>query len=120
MTYLIFGNGWMGNLIKEYLGENARIWSGRDINALMVNAEFSYFDVWINAAGKTNIDWCEKNKHSTLMSNVIGAANLAFAARDQKKKLVHLSSACIFESKNKKDIKYEDANPSPKCFYAET
>lgn len=120
MKYLIFGNGWIGNTLKDYLGDNAHLWEG-DINdfSLMDTNLFDY-DVWINTAAKTNIDWCEKNKGATFNSNVLGAWELASQAKNHEKKYVFISSGCIFQSKDINDIKYEDDIPNPQCWYAWT
>lgn len=118
MKYLIFGNGWLGNRIKQYLGDKAIMYYGGihdpDLGEVLKG------DVWINTAAKTNIDWCEENKMKTLDTNVLGAVHLANLAKKYKKKYVFFSSACIFESKDREDVKYEDSIPNPACFYAET
>ena len=118
MRYLIIGNGWIGNHLKEYLGEDSQIWDGRIEE--FPTEYLPTFDVLINCAAKTQIDWVEKNKNESLSINALCAGNLAQFCKEEGKKYVFMSSACIFESKNKEDIKYEETTPNPKCFYAET
>lgn len=118
--YLILGNGWIANLLKNHLGDKARIYDGKFIGGFIGGHIFQEYDVMINTIAKTNIDWCEKNKLETFETNTILAASLADKAKQDGKKYVFISSACIFESKNKKDIKYEDSKPNPQCFYALT
>ena len=120
---IIFGNGWLGNLIKGYYKNNATV-SGlnildyKSIDGTLVSLKDH--DVIINAAAKTNIDWIENNKYDAALTNIIGATQLAYLAKRHGKKYVFFSSACIFESKDLKDIKFEDSKPNPQCFYAET
>src|SRR3990167_8342673 len=118
MKYLIIGDGWIGNLLKAYLGDKATIFQGK-INDF--NSEIGeQYDVWINTAAKTQIDWVEKNREEAFDVNAIQANYLASMAKECGKKYVFFSSACIFESSDINDIKYEDSEPNPKCFYAET
>ena len=118
MKYLTFGDGWIGNLLKAYLGDKATIFQGK-INDF--NSEIGeQYDVWINTAAKTQIDWVEKNREEAFDVNAIQANYLASMAKECGKKYVFFSSACIFESSDINDIKYEDSEPNPKCFYAET
>lgn len=116
MKYILYGNGWMAGLIKDYLREDAFISNEKtnEVFALDVG-----FDVVIDLAAHTNIDWCENNKNQTLQDNVLGAVNLARICKNLNKKYVFFSSGCIFESKNENDWKDENSQPNPQCFYAE-
>ena len=119
MTILVLGNGWIGSILKEYLKADAfgpKLTDGMNIPESIWNR----YDVIINTIAKTNIDWCEKNKVETANVNITLAVNLAERCVKTGKKYVFFSSACIFESKNSRDIKYEDSTPNPACFYAKT
>ena len=120
MKYLILGNGWLGNLLKEYLGEDARLYGEKMTPYDFDHHIFNEYDVLINAIAKTNIDWCELNKVEALQTNALLPYILSKVVNFNDKKYVFLSSACIFESKNIDDIKYEDSIPNPACFYART
>lgn len=111
MKILIVGNGWLGNILKNYLKADITTARIEDIN------EPLDYDVVINTAAKTSIDWCETHREECFTSNVLMAIKLA---KLTKGKFVQFSSACVFESKNPKDIKYEDSIPNPQCFYSET
>jgi dTDP-4-dehydrorhamnose reductase len=112
-------NGWIGTIFKNYC-------KGRNINVLTTTENINDIQslpqsvALVNFAAKTSIDWCEKNKVEAFNSNVIGAVHLANLCKGCGVKYVFISSACIFDSKDEKDIKYEDSKPSPKCFYTET
>ncbi|OGJ60231.1 hypothetical protein A2635_05710 [Candidatus Peribacteria bacterium RIFCSPHIGHO2_01_FULL_51_9] len=113
---LIVGNGWVGNMMKEYLHAEM---SAQRLEEL-TEALISKYDVIINTAGKTNIDWCERNKSEALAINAVSAADLARVCGKLRKKYVFMSSACIFESIDEDDWKDEYSTPNPACFYALT
>ena len=116
MKVLIMGGGFIGKLLKQYL-KNA------DIDERRISGpegiDFSDYDVVVNAIAKTDIDWCEKNKNECFYSNVLVATHLARLCKEQGKRYVFLSSACVFESKNG-EVYAEDHKPNPACFYTET
>ena len=116
MNILIFGNGWLGAMLAKAYG--ADIFPGR---LEQVTADdLRPYDVVINTAAKTSIDWCEENKAEALACNAIYAATLADLCDRQDIRYVYISSACIFESADEMDVKYETSAPNPKCFYAVT
>lgn len=117
LKYLIFGGGWLGKRLCNYLGEYSQI-NKNDITRSPLESYDSKFNIWINTAAKTKIDWCEKNKWETFQINTIAAIKLAILAYQMKKKYVFLSSACVFQSNDKNDIKDEFSKPNPQCFYA--
>ena len=116
MKTLIVGNGWIGNILKEYF--EADICPKYIVD--ITDADLDPYSIIINTAGKTDIDWVEQNKISSLYSNTLSAIVLAKMCKRLGKKYVFFSSACIFQSKDEDDIKYEDSEPNPQCFYSET
>ena len=127
-TFLIYGLGWIGSLLKQYLeeaGHNVEVGEG-DINS--VSFIPGNIDVVINTAASTNIDWCEAHKTTAFWNNVLGSVNLAKVCRDTCK-YVFFSSACIFKSypefvseEEAKTAQHfvEEDKPNPQCFYTET
>lgn len=113
---LILGNGWLGNILKEYLGAEMSIARLEDLDETVI----SNYNVVINTAAKTNIDWCEQNKAEALTINAMDATKIAEVCANTGAKYVFISSACVFESKDESDIKTEDSAPNPGCFYAFT
>lgn len=119
MKVLVLGNGWLGQQIAEFL--EADKYEARIYDPSFLNEEkYAEYDVWINAIGKTNIDWCEKNKREAFAVNAALATDIAQIARDKGIRYVYLSSACVFESSSLHDEKFEDSTPNPQCFYART
>ena len=123
---LIYGDGWLGNRLNDYFNEqkgSSSMIEKTDIRAVGMSpikdlTNFNECDVVINAVAKTDIDWCEKNKNETFGINTLAAANIAGLCKDHGKLHVFISSACIFESKDKEDVKTEESIPNPQCFYA--
>lgn len=118
---LVLGNGWLGKRIAkafdaQCLPDNFRLTTGTEIPEFL----WKHFDVLINCIGKTNIDWCENNKRECFNVNTIIANNLSALCKANGKKYVYISSACVFESKNKEDKKFEDSPVNPQCFYSKT
>lgn len=105
MKYLIFGNGYLGNKFKKFLGNEARI-SNADIGNIEEVRRVLKKEkpkVIINCAGKTgrpNIDWCEDNKEETMYSNVVGPLVLAKACSENNVFMVHIGSGCIYQGDN--------------------
>lgn len=105
MRYLIFGNGYLGNKFKKYLGKDASITSVDIGNIDKVNKilKTKKPNVVINCAGKTgrpNIDWCEDHKEETMYSNVVGPLVLAKKCLDNKIFMVHIGSGCVYQGDN--------------------
>ncbi|MEK7606996.1 MAG: sugar nucleotide-binding protein [Patescibacteria group bacterium] len=127
MRILIFGKGQLGNAYQEYFGAlegwKTSFAEGVDIRnpaAVGEALDREKPDVALNAAAKTNIDWCEENQLECFDINTRGAD---MAARECQKRgvyLVHISSGCVQESKTANDVHTEEDAPNPLCFYSWT
>jgi len=96
---LVFGKGWMGNRIADYLG---CVLSERKITTYEdVQAEIDRFKpkALINCVGHfgRNVDSCEDDKTRTLMAHTFIPLLIAEGAVRNALKLVHLSSGCIYQ-----------------------
>src|SRR3989338_5642838 len=97
---LIFGKGQLGTFYRDYfIASGAEVASpvGDIRNAAFVDGAVKAFgpDLALNAAAKTNIDWCELNKTEAFEINTLGADNIAQAAAAAGAYLVHISSGCV-------------------------
>lgn len=119
MRILIVGDGYLGNRMKRECFPTATIYQGERL-ATDIGKVAENYDCIINAAAKTNIDWCEKNKVECYLSNVQLAADLADLCQQQGKRYVFISSGCIFESLSDTDWKDESSYPNPGCYYGLT
>jgi len=113
MNILVIGNGFIGKPLAEKLNAFTTQKRLHELTEL----DLSNFDVVINTAAKTNIDWCDKNREETFDTNVTQAVRLA---KMVKGKYVFFSSGCIFKSENPNQINYENSVPNPQCFYTYT
>jgi len=122
---LIIGRGQLGTFYKEYFEsrgietEAVRV-EIRDLEEIRKAIADSGADVIVNCAAKTDIDWCERNRTEAFEINTLGADNIAVAASEAGKYLLHISSGCVQESLSADDVKDEDDVPNPVCFYAWT
>lgn len=116
MNILVVGNGWLGNIIKDYFDCDITPLRIKDISDVVIDP----YDVVINTAAKTNIDWCEQNQDEAYASNTRDAVALEELCHKQKTKYVFISSACIFQSNSITDVKVESSTPDPQCYYAQT
>jgi 3,5-epimerase/4-reductase len=128
MKGLVFGRGFLGTRLGDYLGyeiigrERADATNVSQIEKVL-DSEIP--DVVINAVGKTgrpNIDWCETHKEETVLANISAAANLAAECSKRNIYFVHLGSGCIYDGDNDGKGFSEEDEPNfygPQ-FYAKT
>lgn len=109
MNLLIYGTGFIGSALARRLGAEDgsgvhRIKFGRcrleHASDLLAEIAGSDADWVINAAGRCgtpNVSWCETHQPQSLLSNVVGAYNLAVVCDTAGRRLAHISSACLYE-----------------------
>jgi dTDP-4-dehydrorhamnose reductase len=123
---LIFGNGQIGNFYLDYFKKQDDykvIMSKKDITKFaIVEKEINEIEpsIVINTAAKTNLEWIKDNKLEAFNVNVLAADNLAKICDKNNIYYIFLSSGCIFESKDKNDVKNEQSVASPQAFYSWT
>jgi dTDP-4-dehydrorhamnose reductase len=74
--------------------------------------------VIINAAGATNVDWCEQHRDEAWKVNVVGVENLIEAARRVGAHLIHISTDYVFDGK--RGPYSEEDTPSPLSYYGKS
>lgn len=109
---IVFGKGFLGTRISEYLGLKS---VGREHNPVNYMALENFLsetkpEFVINAigatgkptslTGKASVDWCETHKDETIESNVLVAANIGQACTKLGIYMVHLGSGCIYQGNN--------------------
>lgn len=125
MRVLIVGNGQVGRGLRESLQDVQVLdWNGRleELSSGLLR-ELSP-DAVINAAGKTDLAWCENNPREAFRINVEAAYALyeSILWMDSDCRFIHFSSGCIWDGPY--DASGQpfgpDAPPSPASFYAWT
>ncbi len=122
---LIFGRGQLGTFYKDHFeSKGVEVATPkvdiRNLDAVREAVTEACPDVVVNCAAKTNIDWCEQNKTEAFEVNTLGADNVAAAADEAGKYLLHISSGCVQESLTADDVKNEEDKPNPLCYYSWT
>jgi dTDP-4-dehydrorhamnose reductase len=77
------------------------------------------FDLLINCAALTNVDYCESHRDEAFLINALGPRLLAEICSEKSAKMVHISTDYVFDGK--KDAPYiEEDPPAPLSVYAES
>ena len=130
-TVVVIGcNGFIGSRIIDKLNSQFTL-IGLGHNEIDITDKAKVFDVlgslncdWIiHAAAKAHIDNCEKDRlmgeeSDSWKVNVEGSNNIALACAKFGKRLLFLSTECVFDGK--KRFKKESDKPNPINWYGET
>lgn len=118
MNMLVLGGGFLGKRIAEEFDAEIlteRIKNANDLSEAISRNVMEWPDVIVNCIGKTgrpNVDWCEKNKAETYVSNVHVPYLLAEFCKRHDIKLVHISSGCVYQGDNQKNGWGEEDEPN--------
>jgi dTDP-4-dehydrorhamnose reductase len=122
---LLIGRGQVGTELNERLHDvELHWWDGRieDVTRKMLQSLTP--DVVVNAAGKTDLLWCENNAREAFTSNVEAPVELYKRILTAKKpvRFIHLSSGCIWDGPyDENGDAFEPMSaPSPASYYAWT
>jgi dTDP-4-dehydrorhamnose reductase len=122
---LLIGKGQVGTELSERLHNiDLHWWDGRieDVTGEIVQSLMP--DVIINAAGKTDLLWCENNAREAFASNVEAPVELykRILAANKPIRFIHLSSGCIWDGPyDESGSAFEPMSvPSPASYYAWT
>jgi dTDP-4-dehydrorhamnose reductase len=122
---LLIGRGQIGSaLARDMTGFDVHVWQ-HDIDDLSREVlETVAPDAVINAAGKTDLAWCEANAREAIRSNLEAPVRLyrRILSCDIDIRFIHFSSGCIWDGPYTKDGKpfTPDSLPSPACLYSWT
>lgn len=77
------------------------------------------FDALVNAAGVTNVDWCETHREEAQVSNATGPELIARLCHARGAKMVHVSTDYVFDGKTRRPLSESD-EPCPSNVYGRT
>ena len=86
------------------------------IRSVLLETEF---DLLINCAALTNVDYCESNRKEAFLVNVKLPACWRKSASDKTAKLVHFSTDYVFDGKQRTPYT-EEEKPAPLSVYGES
>jgi dTDP-4-dehydrorhamnose reductase len=129
MKIIVIGKGQVGTAVKDALSDHAIYHWTQDIDELTseeilrINPE-----AIINAAGKTDLKWCEENARETFRCNVEAPVSLYQRITSHNKKsssqirFLHFSSGCIWDGPYDADGKpFTPDHPArPAAYYSWT
>jgi len=120
MRKLIFGSGKVPSVIKD--SDTVVVprvtCDVTDYTQVLRQIASNNPDVVINCAAKTNLEFCEEDKKTAYEVNTLGAINVLHAAAYHSKKVVHISSGCLFDGNH--FVATEETNPTPSVWYTYT
>ncbi|KAL7626003.1 hypothetical protein AAE478_002772 [Parahypoxylon ruwenzoriense] len=103
-TFLMFGNGWIANQIKDILLEQgktiimskARTESREQVLSELIKHKPTRVINCAGTRGTPNVDWCEDHKIETVRSNILGVLNVVDTCYQLGIHITHVGSACIY------------------------
>ena len=125
MKILLIGRGQIGSaLARDLNGFDVHVWT-HDIDDLTRDAlEVIAPDAVINAAGKTDLAWCEANAREAIRSNLEAPVRLyqRILKLEKSIRFIHFSSGCVWDGPYDPDGKpfTPDSPPTPACLYSWT
>jgi len=125
MNILIIGKGQVGSILIDALTDyNVTLWQHSLIDLNLNELAKLSPDVVINAAGKTELLWCETHAREAFHSNVEAPIAVYRAVRSLNDKafFIQFSSGCIWDGPYRSDGKpFEPYDPpTPAAFYSWT
>jgi dTDP-4-dehydrorhamnose reductase len=122
---LLIGRGQVGTELQQRLRDVDLRWWDRRIEGVDSEVLDSLKpDVVINAAGKTDLRWCEDHAREAFSSNVEAPVELfkRIIASTRDIRFIHLSSGCIWDGPfDEEGLPFEPlSTPSPASYYAWT
>lgn len=127
MRIVIIGaNGRLGAaLAREYQGAfSAKAFARSKLDLGKLNQIQSVlaaieFDLLLNCAALTNVDYCESHREEAFLINAEGPRRVAEICKEKSAKLVHISTDYVFDGKQ--NVPYiEKDSPAPLSVYAQS
>ncbi|ERF68062.1 hypothetical protein EPUS_08498 [Endocarpon pusillum Z07020] len=112
--FLMFGNGWIANLMKDILLEQgktiimskARIESREQVLSELTKHKPTRVINCASTRGTPNVDWCEDHKVETVRSNILGVLNVVDTCFQLGIHVTQIGSACIY-TLSEEEIKHQ-------------
>lgn len=119
---LIVGQGHLGSYIYHNLPDCLAQITDKRLDDPKLVFELADYDILINTAAKTRLEWCEEFAEEAFKTNVRDAVELAKYCLSLETKFIQLSSGCVWNgpfNPNGDPFEPEDT-PTPSSHYAVT
>ena len=120
---IVVGRGQVGKHLANFINDHfPTLWWCDDIETLDAQ-RLSHLGplAVVNAAGKTDLQWCEENAREAFRCNVSAPLGLLRACQFNHVPLIHLSSGCIWDGPYIRGLGFKpEDRPTPASYYAWT
>jgi nucleoside-diphosphate-sugar epimerase len=125
MKILLIGKGQIGSaLARDLTAFDVHVWPHDMDDLTRDTLEVIAPDAIINAAGKTDLAWCESNAREAIRSNLEAPVHLyeRILRSDKPIRFIHFSSGCVWDGPYNADGQpfTPDMQPTPACLYSWT
>ncbi len=110
------GDGMVGSYVDFGIKTNRRSLDITDLKETLMVVEKYKPDAILNLAAETDVDRCERDPEYAYLVNSVGAYHIAYAAHKFGAKLIHVSTAGVFDGKKERPYE-EDDIPNPQNYY---
>ncbi len=124
MKILVIGSGGrLGAAVSRHLEKSHEVTGYRrqdldlqDSTALLKTLTNQKFDVLINCAAVTSVDYCEDHEEEAMAVNALAPAMMAAACAEKRARLFHVSTDYVFDGKSP-NPRREEETPNPLGIY---
>ncbi len=109
-------DGMVGSYVDFGIRTNHRSLDITDLKETMAVVEKYRPDAILNLAAETDVDRCERDPEYAYLVNGVGAYHVAYAAHKFGAKLIHVSTAGVFDGKKESPYNEDDV-PNPQNYY---
>lgn len=109
-------DGMVGSYVDFGIKTNHRSLDITDLKETLAVMEKYRPDAILNLAAETDVDRCERDPEYAYLVNGVGAYHVAYAARKFGAKLIHVSTAGVFDGKKESPYNEDDV-PNPQNYY---
>lgn len=119
---IVVGQGQVGTaLVGRLLQDFPVFWWDSDLEDLALHVTNLNPLAVVNAAGKTDLTWCEENPREAFRCNVEAPLKLLRGTQNARVPFIHLSSGCVWDGPYIRGLGFKpEDRPTPASYYSWT